>query len=55
MTYAARIKDGLVAQVTVEADDYVAPDGWAVIGPMNAVGIGWAYDGTRFVPPDRTE
>lgn len=52
MIYAAKIEGGLVAQVTVEPENYIAPDGWAVIGPMNAVGIGWSYDGARFVPPE---
>lgn len=52
MIYAARIEDGLVAQVTVEPEEYIAPGGWAVIGPENVVGIGWSYDGTGFVSPE---
>ncbi|MDN3710994.1 hypothetical protein QWZ10_02645 [Paracoccus cavernae] len=54
MIYAARIEGGSVAQVTVEAEGYAAPDGWAVVGPINAVGIGWTYDGLRFVPPEQS-
>lgn len=51
MIYAAKIESGLVVQVTVESADFVAPEGWAVIGAENVVGIGWSCDGTEFSPP----
>ncbi|MFC3568423.1 hypothetical protein [Paracoccus simplex] len=51
MIYVAKIENGLVAQVTVEADGLAAPEGWAVVGPENAVGIGWSYADGQFIPP----
>lgn len=52
MKYVAKIEDGFVVQVTVEPDEFDAPDGWVVIGTENLVGIGWSFDGVRFAPPE---
>lgn len=49
--YVAKIENGLVAQVTVEADGFAAPSGWAVVGSDNTVGIGWVHVDGQFVPP----
>lgn len=49
--YVAHINAGVVAQVTVEPDDFEPGPDQAVIGPDNTVGIGWTFEGGAFVPP----
>ncbi len=49
--YVGHIQAGVVVQVTVEPDGYVAEPGQAIIGPQNTVGIGWTYSGGTFTPP----
>ena len=51
MIYVAHIEFGIVAQVTVEPNDYQPLSDNIVIGPDNIVGVGWAWDGLSFVPP----
>lgn len=51
MVYVAQIEDGIVTRVVVSPSSIEHPEGWAVVGPENTVGIGWTYDGGAFVPP----
>ena len=49
--YVAQISAGIVAQVTVEPDNFEPRLDQVVIGRDNTVGIGWSWDGT-FSPPE---
>ncbi|MFG6083853.1 hypothetical protein ACEUZ9_000085 [Paracoccus litorisediminis] len=51
MIYVASITAGIVAQVTVEPDDYQPASDHVVIGPNNIVGVGWTWNGSAFAPP----
>ena len=51
MIYVAKIEGGRVVQVIVAPADYLAAEGWVVIGPENVVGMGWAYDRGQFIAP----
>jgi alkanesulfonate monooxygenase SsuD/methylene tetrahydromethanopterin reductase-like flavin-dependent oxidoreductase (luciferase family) len=55
-TYAARIEDGMVAQVIVGSPEWAAErlgGEWA--GSDTKVGIGWSYADGQFTPPPALE
>ncbi|WP_128253931.1 hypothetical protein [Falsirhodobacter deserti] len=55
MIYVAKVEKGQVTQVMVMPDAHEPGEGEVLIGPENTVGIGWAYDGAQFLPPEVEE